>query len=75
MRGNGRKSNCLSPKGEFWICSEANFRMVEKIFPSSEERPFHGSLFFSFLDKKRPIHYRLIRLGEIIEKTQRIGLQ
>jgi hypothetical protein len=22
----------LSPKGEFWICSEANFRMVGKIF-------------------------------------------
>jgi hypothetical protein len=23
---------CLSPQGEFLICSEASFRMVEKIF-------------------------------------------
>jgi hypothetical protein len=23
---------CLSPEGEFWVCSEANFRMIDKMF-------------------------------------------
>jgi hypothetical protein len=37
-----RKSNCLSLKGEFWICSGARcLRMVEKRFLSCEERLFH----------------------------------
>ena len=29
---NGRKSNCLSSKSEFWICSGARIRIVEKMF-------------------------------------------
>jgi hypothetical protein len=33
----------FEPKGEFWMCSEANFRMVEKIFLRSEEQPFSRS--------------------------------
>jgi hypothetical protein len=32
VKRNGRKSICLSPKGEFWICSEANLRMVQNYF-------------------------------------------
>jgi hypothetical protein len=32
VKGNGRKSNCLSPKGKFWICSEANVRMLQDSF-------------------------------------------
>jgi len=27
---------CLSLKGEFWICSEANFRMVKKSFQGAK---------------------------------------
>jgi len=32
VKRNGGKSNCLSPKGEFWVCSEANVRMVKNYF-------------------------------------------
>jgi hypothetical protein len=32
VKRNGCKSNCLSPEGEFWICSEANSRMVHNSF-------------------------------------------
>jgi hypothetical protein len=27
-----RKSNCLRSKDEFWICNEAEFSIVEKMF-------------------------------------------
>jgi hypothetical protein len=26
------QTQCLSPKGEFWVCSETNFRMVKNSF-------------------------------------------
>ena len=26
------RTQCLSPKGEFWVCSEANSRMVQNSF-------------------------------------------
>jgi hypothetical protein len=32
VKRNGCKSKCLSPEGEFWICSEANSRMVHNSF-------------------------------------------
>ena len=41
VKRNGRKPNCLSLEGEFWVCSEANYRMVEKIFLSCDERVGH----------------------------------
>jgi len=44
VKRNGRKSNCLSLKGEFWVCSEADVGMVEKRFLSGEERLFRRPL-------------------------------
>jgi hypothetical protein len=42
---------CLSPKGEFWVCSEANFRMVRNSFQRAK-----GGL------GKRPSKYYIVFL-------------
>jgi hypothetical protein len=31
------QTQCLSPKGEFWVCSEANSRMVRNSFQRVKE--------------------------------------
>ena len=33
------QTQCLSPKGEFWVCSEANFRMVQNSFQKAKGNP------------------------------------
>jgi len=33
------QTQCLSPKGEFWVCSEANSRMVQNSFQRAKGNP------------------------------------
>jgi hypothetical protein len=33
------QTQCLSPKGEFWVCSEASFRMVQNSFQRTKGNP------------------------------------
>ncbi len=42
---------CLSPKGEFWVCSEANFRMVQNYFQRAKGNP--GNRPYSMEAKKQ----------------------
>ena len=33
------QTQCLSPEGEFWVCSEANSRMVQNYFQRAKGNP------------------------------------
>ncbi len=56
------QTQCLSPKGEFWVCSEANFRMVQHSFQRAKGIP--GNRPYSKEAKKKRGY--LLKMGYLI---------
>ena len=57
------QTQCLSPKGEFWVCSEASSRMVHNSFQRAKGNP--GTRAHSMGAKKQRSH--LIKIFYLIK--------
>jgi cytoplasmic iron level regulating protein YaaA (DUF328/UPF0246 family) len=57
------QTQCLRPKGEFWVCSEANSRMVQNSFQKVKGNP--GNRPHSMEAKKQRGH--LLKIVYLIE--------
>ncbi len=63
------QTQCLSPKGEFWVCSAANSRMVQNAFQRAKGNP--GNMPYSMEAKKQWSHLLKFFLAYNIRYLQR----